>query len=86
MSSSEQTTQEEIKVTGNQLVDKVKELVHEGNIRRITVKQGDRTLVELPLTLAAAGAIIAPVLTAVGAVAALATNCSILVERVIEPR
>jgi len=52
----------------------------------ITVKQGDRTLVELPLTLAAAGAIIAPVLTAVGAVAALATNCSILVERVIEPR
>jgi hypothetical protein len=66
------------------LVDKVKELLHEGNIRRIVIKQDGQTVMELPLTIAAVGIIVAPVLAAVGAFAALATNCSIVVERIVK--
>ena len=84
MTQDPKTLKEEIKVSGSQLVDKVKELVHEGNIRRIVIKQNDQTVMELPLTLAAVGIVIAPVLAAVGAFAALATNCSIVVERIVE--
>jgi len=84
MTQDPKTLKEEIKVSGSQLVDKVKELVHEGNIRRIVIKQNDQTVMELPLTLAAVGIVIAPVLAAVGAFAALATNCSIVVEREVE--
>ena len=65
-------------------LDKIKELVHQGNIRRIVIRQGDQTLMELPLTVAAVGVVFAPVLAAVGAFAALATNCSIVVERIVE--
>jgi hypothetical protein len=75
---------EEIKVAGSELVDKVKELLHQGNIRRIVIKHEGDTVMELPLTLAAVGVVFAPVLAAVGAFAALATNCSIVVERIIE--
>jgi DNA-binding Lrp family transcriptional regulator len=75
---------EELKVNGAELLDKVKELLHEGNIRRIVIKQDGNTVMELPLTIAAVGVLIAPVLAAVGAFAALATNCSIVVERIIE--
>ena len=86
MSDGPQVTQEEFKVDGNQLVEKVKELLHEGNIRRITIKQNNQTVFELPLTLAAVGAVLMPVLAAVGAFAALATNCSIVVERIVEEK
>ena len=82
--TEEKVRREEIKVSGSQLVDKVKELLHEGNIRRIVIKQNDQTVIELPLTLAAVGVILVPVVAAVGAFAALATNCSIVVERVVE--
>ncbi len=77
------TRSEEFKVAGSQLIDKVKELLHEGNIRRISIKQDGQTIVELPLTIAAVGAVFAPTLAAVGALAALVTNCSIVVERIV---
>lgn len=78
----ENTTQEEFKINGRDLVDKVKELVREGNVRRIIVKDRDgKTLVELPVTVGVVGAVIAPVLAALGAIAALVTECTIIVER-----
>ena len=76
---------EEFKVSGAQLVDTVKQLVHEGNIRRIQVRQEGRTLIELPLTVVAVGVLIAPIAAALGAFAALATDCTIAVERDVEP-
>lgn len=73
---------ETFKVKGGQLLDKVKELVKEGNVRRIIISDKDgKTLVELPLTIGVIGAVLAPVLAAVGAIAALVTECSITVER-----
>jgi hypothetical protein len=84
MTDGPKVSQEEFKVNGNQLVDKVKELVHEGNIRRILIKQNGQTMLEVPLTLAAVGVVLMPVLAAVGAFAALATNCSIVVERIVK--
>jgi hypothetical protein len=63
------------------LEDKLKSLVHEGNVRRIRVTRGDEVIAEFPLTAAVVGAVLAPVLAAIGAIAALVTNCSIEVER-----
>ena len=80
----EKTRTEEFEVSGSQLVDKVKDLVHQGNIRRIVIRQDDRTIMELPVTIAAVGTVFAPVLAAVGAFAALVTSCTIAVERVVE--
>lgn len=80
--TNEKTTQEEFKINGRDLVDKVKELIQEGNVRRIIIKDRDgKTLVELPVTVGVVGAIIAPVLAALGAIAALVTECTIVVER-----
>jgi hypothetical protein len=84
MTKDVKTRQEEFKVAGSQLVEKVKEVLHEGNVRRILIRQDDHTVIELPLTIAAVGVVIAPVLAAIGAFAALATNCSIVVERIVE--
>jgi hypothetical protein len=84
MNEEPRVKEEKYDVSGSDLVDKVKELLHEGNIRRIVIKQDGRTVMELPLTLAAVGVVLAPVLAAVGAFAALATDCSIVVERIIE--
>jgi hypothetical protein len=72
---------ERIKVEGGEMLEEVKRLIHEGNVRRIVIKQGEDTVVEFPLTLGVVGAAIAPALAAVGAVAALITDCSIEVER-----
>ena len=81
--SESKTFTEEIQTTGAELVAKVKELVHEGNVRRITVKNEEgRTLVEIPLTLGVVGALLVPTLAALGAIAALVTNCTIIVEKV----
>jgi len=80
--SEEKTIHEEFKITGEQLLQKVKELVHEGNVRRISVKQDDRTLLEIPLRLGVAGIVLAPTLAAIGALAALVTECTIVVEKV----
>ena len=76
-----ETWWESIKVQGNQLVGKVKELIEEGNVRRIVIKQGERTIAEFPLTVGVVGAVAAPMLAAVGAIAALVTDCKIEVER-----
>jgi hypothetical protein len=72
---------ETIKVEGGQLMDRVKQLIHEGNVRRIIVKQGEHTVVEFPLTVGVVGALLAPMLAALGAIAALITECTIEVER-----
>lgn len=73
---------EEFHVNGKDLVEKVKALIKEGNVRRLIIKDKDgKSLVEFPLTLGAIGAVIAPVLAAVGGVAALVSECSIVVER-----
>ena len=76
---------ERIRVEGGELLEEVRRLLHEGNVRRIAIKQGDRTVVEFPLTLGLVGAALAPALAAVGAMAALLTDCSIEVEREAEP-
>lgn len=72
--------QEEFKVSGAELKEKVKELIKEGNARRIIIKneKGD-TVLEIPVTIGAIGVVLAPVLAAVGALAAILTNCTIVV-------
>ncbi|HSX02954.1 MAG TPA: DUF4342 domain-containing protein [Candidatus Saccharimonadia bacterium] len=76
------STREEFQLNGEQLIAKVKELIKEGNVRRISIKSKEgKTLVEMPLTIGVVGAAVAPVLAAVGAIAALVTECSIVVER-----
>jgi len=82
---AEQTFTETFKVAGEQLVDATKKLLHEGNVRRIVIKQGDRTVAEFPLTVGLIGAAVAPILAAVGALAAVLTECKIEVERVKDP-
>jgi hypothetical protein len=75
------TRKERIRIRGEELLGKVRELIHEGNTRRITVIGDDgATLLEIPLTAGVVGAVVAPVLVAVGAIAALATNYTLLVE------
>lgn len=69
---------EEMKVKGEDLLKKVKELIHEGNIRRIIIKnENGETYIEIPLTLGVVGMVVAPILAAVGAIAALASNFTI---------
>ena len=74
--------QDELQVMGEQLLSKVKELVHEGNVRRIIIKdQSGHTILEIPLTIGVVGAILAPTLADVGAIGALLAQCSIQVVR-----
>jgi Domain of unknown function (DUF4342) len=73
---------EELKVQGDALLSKVKELAHEGNVRRIIIKDSKgQTLIEVPLTVGVVGALVAPVAAGIGAIAALAADYSIVVER-----
>lgn len=76
---------EQFTVAGNQVLEKVKQLIHEGNIRRVRLLHNDRTILEIPLSIGAPAAAIsilaAPLLAAVGAFAALVTECTIEVER-----
>jgi hypothetical protein len=73
---------EQHRTHGERLVAKVRELIREGNVRRITIKNEDgRTLVELPLTVGVVGALLVPTWAAVGAIAAVVSDCSIEVER-----
>jgi uncharacterized protein DUF4342 len=74
-------TWQTFRVSGDELVKRVKELIHEGNVRRVVVKQGARTVVEFPVTVGVVGALMAPALAALGAVAALLSECTIEVER-----
>jgi hypothetical protein len=78
----DQKTKEEFKVKGDELLAKVKQIIKEGNVRQITIKDKDgKTLVVLPLTVGVVGAVLVPVLAAVGTIAALVTECTITVER-----
>jgi hypothetical protein len=79
--SEERTWWESIKVESGELLERVKGLIHEGNVRRIVIRQGERPVVEFPLTVGVVGTVAAPVLAAVGAIAALLTSCSIEVQR-----
>lgn len=74
--------QETFHVNGENLLKKVKELIAEGNVRKITIKDKDgKELITFPLTIGVVGAVIAPVLAAIGAIAALIGECTISVER-----
>jgi len=76
------TEWEEIQVSADNLVSRVKELIDEGNIRRIIVRsQAGDTLIEIPMTVGVIGALLAPYLAALGAIAAIVTHCTIAVER-----
>jgi hypothetical protein len=73
---------EEIKVLSHELADQVKKLIHEGNVRRIIIKDDKgNTFIEIPVTVAAVGAVLAPVVAAVGAIAAMAARFTIVVEK-----
>ena len=76
------THTEEFRVNGEELLAKIKDLVHQGNIRRIIIKdKDDKTLLEFPLTIGVVGAVLLPTLAAVGAIAALLTEATIVVEK-----
>ncbi len=73
---------EEFKVEGEKIVSKIKEIFHEGNIRKVIIKDKEgKTLVEIPMTFGVVGALIAPQLAAIGAIAALLTEATIVVEK-----
>ncbi len=79
---NETSRTQEFSLNGDEVVAKVKELIHEGNIRRIIIKNEEgRTMLEVPLTIGVLGAALLPILAAIGAAAALATRCTLVVER-----
>ena len=81
----EKIRKEEFVISGEKLVSTIKKLVREGNIRRISIKNKEgRTLIEIPLTFGVVGALFLPTLAAIGAIAALVTECTIVVEKVEE--
>ncbi len=77
----ERTVWETIRLQGSELLEKVKQIIHEGNARRVVIKQGDRVVAEFPLTAGVVGTLLAPVLAAIGALVALLKDCSIEIER-----
>jgi len=84
--SEQHVRTEEFHVSGDTLVAKIKELVQEGNVRRVILKNEEgRTLIELPLTLGVVGAVLAPQLAALGAIAVLVARCTVVVEKVEQP-
>lgn len=79
---ADQKKTEEFSVNGDQVVDKVKELINEGNVRRIIIKnEKGESIMEFPVTLGVVGAVLVPVFAALGAAVALMTKCTIVVER-----
>ena len=82
MSDQHKTWKEEFKVNGEEVLSKIKELINEGNITRILLKnEHDEVIMEIPLTFALVGVLLAPIFAAIGAAAALLTKCTIVVER-----
>ena len=82
MTQKEKSNHESFKVSGDEILTKVKEIIKEGNARRIIIKNDkDETIMELPLTIGAIGVVLAPIFAAVGTLTALATNCTIIVEK-----
>ena len=83
--NEEKIRKEEFAISGEKLVSTVKEMVRQGNIRRVTIKNKEgKTLIEIPLTFGVVGALFLPTLAAIGAIAALVTECTIVVEKVEE--
>jgi hypothetical protein len=81
--ADERVKASEFRVRGDNLVSRIKEILHEGNVRRIIIKTDEgRTLLEIPLTIGVVGAVLAPVWAALGALAALAADLRIVVEKV----
>jgi len=73
---------EEFRVKGDEILAKIKDLIQEGNIRRVLIKNEDgKTLIDIPLTVGVVGTLIAPQLVAIGAIASLVTNGTIVIER-----
>jgi hypothetical protein len=80
--SADKVRTEEFRVSGEELLGRIKGLVHEGNIRRIVIKNKDGgTVMEIPLTIGVVGALLVPTLAAVGAIAALLTEATVVVEK-----
>jgi hypothetical protein len=83
--SEEKVRVEEFEVSGERIVAEIKELVHEGNIRRVVIKNEEgKTLIDIPLTVSVLGVLVAPQLAALGAIAALLTKATIVVEKIEE--
>ena len=83
--SEETVRTEEFRVSGEEVLSKVKELIREGNVRRVAIKNEEgRTLIDIPLMLGVVGAVLAPQAAAIGAIAALVTDCTIVIEKVVE--
>ena len=79
---TENVRTEEFRVDGEKLIAKIKELIHEGNIRRIIIKDKDgKTVMEIPMTFGVVGVLLAPQLAAIGAIAALLTEATVVIER-----
>jgi hypothetical protein len=85
MQTQNSPTVQSLEAAGNGAMDTIKHLLHEGNIRKISIKQDDRVVAEFPLTLGVVGAALAPALAAIGAITALLTDCTIEVDRADEP-
>ena len=82
MEQNEKSNHESYKVSGDEILSKVKEIIKEGNARKIIIKnEKDETILEFPLTIGAIGVVLAPIFAAVGALTALATHCTIIVEK-----
>lgn len=79
----ERTIWETIRLQGSEILEKLKQIIHEGNARRVVIKQGEHIIAEFPLSAGVVGTLVAPVLAAVGAVVALLKDCSIEVERAV---
>jgi hypothetical protein len=87
MTDNEKSSWESFKVTGDEIMTKVKEIIKEGNARKIIIKnEKDEIIMEFPLTIGAIGAVLAPLFAAVGALTALATNCTIMVEKKMDEK
>jgi CBS domain-containing protein len=80
--TEEKVRTEEFQVKGDEIVSKIKELLHEGNIRRVIIKNEEgRTMIDIPLTIGVVGVLVAPQLAAIGAIAALLTHGTVVVEK-----
>lgn len=78
---TERSCWESVKAEGSAVLDNLRDIVREGNVRRVRVRQGERVIAEFPLTAGVVGAVFAPALAAIGALVALAKDCTIDVER-----
>jgi len=82
METNDKSNHETFKVSGDEILTKIKEIIKEGNARRIIIKnEKEETIIEFPLTVGAIGIVLAPIFAAVGALTALATHCTIIVEK-----